>query len=503
MAGVGSYGGGNIDSWTQQIAGSHEARQRNPQPAPPVRQPDPATTSGHFQQPSPQQPQQQDDPWARARAGIEATYLNSTGRQAAAGDADKWLSGQFGHGSGLGDYDKFITAIMSSPEARAYRPAAPTNNNGYQNLEYWQSQGVPAIDMFDPMTGQLKQGWQRTARGYERTGGATGGASNVAGPQNGDFQSWFMGLTQGKAPSPQSLEAMGPMLAQYGIRLGPRNARGFTDGIILPNGQFIDVITSATETGGTGWAWQTGAGGHNGSSGGSGGPGGGGIGGVQLPGSQFNDPHTKMLEELMLARINSLQSGDDAGLQRLMSFLEQRFSDLQGPGRTGAEEEVLRTQALDPIERDRQAARQRLTERLAARGITQESGIFQQALAQLDHEFDGMRAQTQTSMASNEIQRREGSQQMAVNVAMSMYDIPQGRAREALGYAGSLADLGPQRLQLAMQAAGMGGSPQSMFSSLMQMAQLNQNSQLLDQRNSGQLWQGLGSIAAILANSGR
>jgi hypothetical protein len=210
-----------------------------------------------------------------------------------------------------------------------------------------------------------------------------------------------------------------------------------------------------------------------------------------------------MLEELMLARINSLQSGDDAGLQRLMSFLEQRFSDLQGPGRTGAEEEVLRTQALDPIERDRQAARQRLTERLAARGITQESGIFQQALAQLDHEFDGMRAQTQTSMASNEIQRREGRQQMAGNVAMSMYDIPQGRAREALGYAGSLADLGPQRLQLAMQAAGMGGSPQSMFSSLMQMAQLNQNSQLLDQRNSGQLWQGLGSIAAILANSGR
>jgi hypothetical protein len=38
---------------------------------------------------------------------------------------------------------------------------------------------------------------------------------------------------------------------------------------------------------------------------------------------------------------------------------------------------------------------------------------------------------------------------------------------------------------------------------LMQMAQLNQNSALLNQQNSGQLWSGLGSLAYTLMNAGR
>lgn len=48
---------------------------------------------------------------------------------------------------------------------------------GQQDLSYWQSrhdQGLPGApgleDIFDLETGQLKPGWQRTARGYEFTG---------------------------------------------------------------------------------------------------------------------------------------------------------------------------------------------------------------------------------------------------------------------------------------------------------------------------------------------
>jgi hypothetical protein len=66
-----------------------------------------------------------------------------------------------------------------------------------------------------------------------------------------------------------------------------------------------------------------------------------------------------------------------------------------------------------------------------------------------------------------------------------------------------LADLGPQRLQLAMQAAGMGGNPSSNFSSLLGLAGLNQNAALLNQRNSGQLWSGIGQAAYYLSNAGR
>jgi hypothetical protein len=167
-------------------------------------------------------------------------------------------------------------------------------------------------------------------------------------------------------------------------------------------------------------------------------------------------------------------------------------------------------------------------ERLSARGLDPNSGIAQQALLEVDKAFDGMRATSQTTLAVNDVQRREGRQQRADAIQGTLYDIPQARAREqldvfgamellenvmrqeeearsreAIGYGGALADLGPQRMQLAMQAAGMGGNPQGMFNSLMQMAQMNQNSALLNQRNSGQLWSGLGSLAYTLMNAGR
>jgi hypothetical protein len=523
----GSYGGGGVDSWVTQIANSGEAQQR--QPAQEPRQPDPATVNTGFSQP-------QGDPWEQARQGLSNTYQQHLGRQASQDELNNWLSGSYGYGGGLENYDKYVNAIMGSHEARNYRPQGnPNATGGNQTLEYWQSQGVPAIDIFDPLTGQMKAGWQRTATGYGRTG-ATGGTATVSAPPNGDFQSWFMGLTNGRAPSPQSLEAMAPMLAQYGIRLGPRNARGFTDGIILPNGQFIDVITAATETGGTGWSWQTG---------------GGGVGGGQLPGNQYSDPYTQLLEMLMKSRLGQLQqpvndpyrqqllaaqqaraqslgNAAEPAYQALIQRLGSRVQDLQGPGYTGAENEAIRTQALDPIESDRTAARQRVLERLSARGITPDSGIAQQALLEVDTAFDGMRATSQTTLAVNDVQRREGRQQRADAIQGTLYDIPQARAREqldvfgamellenvmrqeeearsreAIGYGGALADLGPQRMQLAMQAAGMGGNPQGMFNSLMQMAQMNQNSALLNQRNSGQLWSGLGSLAYTLMNAGR
>ena len=480
----GSYGGGNTDSYLQQIAGSHEAQQRNPQPqatAPVVGQnPENYTT---------QQPQTGGlDPGFSQ--GLGAAYQQYLGRAATPDELNSWWSGQFGHGSGWSGYNQMREGIRTSGEARGRNDGqAPAPI--YQDTSYWGTQDVKESDIFDTATGQTRPGWTRTAKGYERTGGAGG---NVPGPQNGDFQSWFMGLTGGKPPSPQSLKAMEPMLNQYGIKLGPLNARGFTDGIILPNGQFIDVITAATESGGTGWSWQTGGGGT---------VSGGTNQGVNLPGSQYNDPYTKLYEELVRARISALQGGTDPGYQQLMQYMQQRFQDLQGPGRTGAENEVIRTQALDPIENDRQAARKRTMERMAAAGHTMESGVMQMALAEVDKAFDGMRATSQNTMATDELDRREGRNQRAESLASSIYAIPAARDREAIGYGESLADLGPQRLQLAMQAAGMGGNPQSMFNSLMQMAQLNQTSALLDQQNSGRYWDAFGETAWDLWNAGR
>lgn len=491
-----------------------------------------------------------------ARRGLANVYRQFLGRDPQPGEVDSWLSGAYGYGSGVQDYDKFVTAIMNSPEALAHNaqgqtPTAPPGTPGapatptappagpgvYQDINWWAQHGVAAGEIFDTMTGQLKPGWARTAKGYERTGGAPAGPPG--GPQGGDIQAWVMSQLRG-ASSPQALAALESLLNQRGIKLQKDSAGNVRGRLYLPDGSTVDVVSQWGQP----WTWiNRGTGGGAGGSGGS-----GGAGSPIAP--TFDDPWTKLLEQLLGGRIGSLgqpvfdpnRAAYEQALKdraaalgqaeqpytQLLDYLQKRFTDLQGPGYTGAENEVIRTGALDPIEQDRAAAKKRVIERLSARGLTPDSGIYQQALLEVDKAFDGMRGTTQTALTTNDLNRREDRASRAQTIGAQLVDIPEGRkreqldvfsalemlsnaarqeedarAREAIGYAGAGSDLGPQRLQLAMQAAGMGGNPSSMFDSLLQMAGLNQNSALFANQNQKSLWSGLGSIAAILANSGR
>lgn len=499
---TGVYGGGSVQDRLNQIANSGEAQARKQQ-QPPVL----------GQNPNVSQPQDNTLGFGSADSGygvggvgnpayqnprgdfdrqIGDAYSQSLGRSASPDEINNWWSGGYGYGQGMSGLQSMLGAIRNSGEAQARGPQPNTGGGGTPNQ-----------------------------------------TPNVPGPQGGNFQQWFQSLTQGRAPSPQALRDLEPTLRQYGIRLGPNNARGFTDGIILPDGTFIDVIQAATADGGTGWGWMR--------------P--GPAGAENMPGGQYSDPYTGFLEQLLKGRIGQLGPVNDpnrqmyeamlkqrgqqlatgnAQLDQLMAYLQQRFTDLKGPGYTGAENEVLRTQALDPIERDRTAAKQQLTNRLAAMGHGPESGVFQQAMQQLDNEFMGMRAVTQTQLSTNELGRRENRNQRAEAIGAQIADIPEQRAREqldvfsaldrlsalargeddarsreAISYGGVLSDLGPQRLQLAMQAAGMGGNPAALGGVLSNIAGMNQNSAALNMQNSNSLWSGLGTIAAIIARSGQ
>ena len=525
----GSYGGGSIDDRLNQISNSDEARRRAPQaPQAPV-------VVG--QNPNVSRPQDTSGgPDADYTSRLGAAYQDYLGRQASPDEISSWWSGQFGYGAGAGNFGQAREAIRTSGEARS-RNSGQAPNPTYQDTYHWNAQGVPDADIFDLTTGQLKSGWSRTAKGYERTGGTT---SNVPGPQGGDFESWFMSLTNGKPPTPEQLEALAPMLSQYGISIGSKGNRGWSDTIILPDGRTFDLIEGAGVGAGKKWQWlQNGGPGYT-----------GGVGGGPAPNNQYSDPYTQFLEQLIKSRIGNLQGGYDSSardqygralqnrgdalgqgnkqLDQLLGYLQERFTDLKGPGYTGAENEIIRTGALDPMERDRSAARQRLTERLAARGINQDSGIFQQAMQALDTEFDGMRSLAQGQLAANEIGRRENRNQRAEMIGAQIADIPdqrareqldvfgalenlsrlargedEARSREAISYGGVLSDLGPQRMQLAMQAAGMGGNPSALGSMLTQIAGLNQQGQAYGAQNQQALWSGLGSIAAIIARSGQ
>lgn len=521
----GSYGHGdqtNLDPVLRAIQESDEARQRGTykppapvkgptsdqppvlgQPPPNVAQPQMPASSPTATQtmtaggPPAQLPW---DPaeWQKQAQRINEAYQQYLGRAAEDDEVSNWLQGTYGWGAGPGGVDAMVTGIRTSGEAAAYKPPTPPTNTG----------------------------------------------TDPGAPPKGQEQAWFMNLVQGRAPNPRELEALAPTLAKYGIRLGQRNARGFIDTIILPDGSEWDVIDSATADGGRAWAWYRKDGSTTNTDTTT-----RGLPNVTVPGNQYSDPYTKLLEDLMSGRLNELlqpvqdpmrqqyadamQRRADAlaqaepQYQQLMDLLQQRFTELQQPGYTGAENEVLRTQALDPIERDRAAARQRVTERLAARGLTMESGIAQQALNEVDHAFDAMRAQNQGQLAQNELMRREDRSQRATTIGGQLVDIPQARAREqldvydalqllsasvrgeeqsrrqeAIGYGGALADLGPQRLQLAMQAAGMGGNPSSAVSSLLGVNSMSNQNQFLNSQQSRNFWSGLGALVPILQRAG-
>ncbi len=561
------------------------ARNRQPAHAAPGVPTVPSTPQSSSSKPTPTGQQTSGGPTDDFSNQITTAYQHYLQRAPGPDDVQKWWSGGYGYGSGMAGLPAMIEAIRNSDEARLNAPIEIAGMNDRAGIQkQTSSEGTSTGATFDPtekavFSAAIAQAYQE-ALGRAPSGdeinkwwtGQYGYGTGLAGlpsmlaaiknspearsrPGNkkwgdpgGDYAGWFLNsVVKGLAPTPQSLESLRADLEAYGIKLGEKNAQGFIDKIILPDGSVWDVIESATATGGKRWQFIPDSPG-----GASGGPGGSGpagqVGGGPLPPNQYNDPNTALLESLIKARIGELQGGYDdfyrkqyeAGLQdranslatgnaqldQLMDYLQKRFIDLQGSGYTGAEQEVLRTATLDPIERDRTAAKKRLTERLAAMGHGPGSGVFQDAMLQLDNEFDGIRAIQQTQLATNELARREDRNQRAELIGAQIADIPdlrsreqldvfqaldnlsaivrgedEARSREAIAYGGVLSDLGPQRLQLALQAAGMGGNPAQLGGLLTSIMGLNQNQSQINQSNNNALWSGLGTMAAIIARS--
>lgn len=215
-------------------------------------------------------------------------------------------------------------------------------------------------------------------------------------------------------------------------------------------------------TGGAGAAGGGGAygGGYGGAYGGGGGAYGGGWNAVQGPPwnagrqsfsypavpNQFDDPLTARLENVINQQLTSLEqpqanpaidnliqtishqftnmSGrmngpqSNPALERLNQFLDQQFSELsQTPGYSPEELAIMRTQMLEPIERDRAAGRNRVLERTAARGMLPSSGLNEQDLQMLvDRPAEERRVAAQRDLAINAIDQRRNDLNQAMQV---------------------------------------------------------------------------------------
>jgi hypothetical protein len=139
------------------------------------------------------------------------------------------------------------------------QPAGQTESSGGFNWDQYTGgvTGQPSQQIDPQGTPQVYTG------GYNPNGplyqGNGGGLQPTAAPTN---QNWDQGTFQqqfGSPGTPQELEALESRLNAQGIKVS-RNAAGVAGKIILPNGQYVDVINSAG-AGGKGFQWLTGDGG--------------------------------------------------------------------------------------------------------------------------------------------------------------------------------------------------------------------------------------------------
>ena len=218
-----------------------------------------------------------------------------------------------------------------------------------------------------------------------------------------------------------------------------------------------------------------------------------GIPGVNVPSynAQFDDPSTRNLENWLKFRLDELsQPVNDPTRDRLMKLFDTMITRYQQPAYTGPEQEVLRTQALEPIERDRSAARQRALGNIGARGLDPSSGIAQELLNLVDRGFDQSRATAQNDLAYRQIDEQRardlasvGMAGQAAGLSQTVRNEEQSRRQEAMAIASLLQELPTTALQQALAAAGAGPSPESLAQTAMQLYGIGQN-----QRQQGLSW---------------
>ena len=258
------------------------------------------------------------------------------------------------------------------------------------------------------------------------------------------------------------------------------------------------------------------------------GGGGGGAGTNYGSLRQFNDPYTSQYESLLGSQLGLYQQQQEAmrqaadaaaarraatgpAVDRLTAYINKRVGGLQGPAYTGAEGEVLRTQALDPLERDRTAARQRALEQISARGFDPESGIAQDLLRQVDRAFDEQRTSLQGGIAQKQIQEQRSRDQEAQTLLQYLAMLPDAVARgdldfvsyvqsliaqpgtQSIGVGGELANLGSQRLNDALATLGLGPTAAGVSGGALGLLNAAQQSRLQQQVLNASIWGNVGS----------
>jgi hypothetical protein len=219
--------------------------------------------------------------------------------------------------------------------------------------------------------------------------------------------------------------------------------------------------------------------------------------GMQVPSPtldpQFSDPITKFIEQFAQQRAKQLENPQaGSGQQLLEQALRDISSQFKQGGFTPGEQEVFQTQALDPLEQLRRARKQQVMHELSARGITPNSGVALQMLADVDRQFDGQRSVMQRNIAAQGAQETQQRMLQAVQLLSALAGGENSRLNEAFQYRTVPMNLADRAFSQASSLYNMSGNPLQMAGPLMQLSQMQQG-------RSDNWQETLGYLAAILS----
>lgn len=223
----------------------------------------------------------------------------------------------------------------------------------------------------------------------------------------------------------------------------------------------------------------------------------GGNGGI------FTDPATARWEQGVnygAARLLTPQNNPD--FQPYIDYMRNYFKQLQQPGYTPAQQDLIQTQALDPLERSKQQAIQDVRQRMAGKGV--EGGLVERAVQDVERQFQQQRTTSQSNFATQQINMEQQRAQQAAQVAaatsqaqQAMATNDENRMLQALTLMFSIPQYADQRLSLA-QGTLQQNNPSSLLALMNQInsqnAGNNQNQNAQNNQNMSQLMQLLAGL---------
>lgn len=402
--------------------------------------------------------------------------------------------------NGTGGSSSNITAgpVDTAPYTPPQTPS-PTAAPGAD----WQSQIAGAYKQYlgrDPLAGEADRwatggGGQVTNPGYinqritdlqqttEAKNWATAHPAGAAMPQGNPqqlTQQWFASGNKAAQSQPNSLL---PLVAQlkaagHNVTIAAPSSGGYVKGIML-DGQFVKLLDGSDNP-----IWQVG-----GDS-----PGGGNV---------FSDPATSDWETMLRqvsGQLNTPQQTPD--YNNLVSYLQSYMKQLQQPGYSPAEAEQIQTQSIDPMTHERDNAVQQVIQQYAAKGFRPSDGPVQQAVADVNKQYEQMRTTTHANFATQAAGLTRQNAATAAQVGQGLQTLEQGqqtgnenRALQAVQLMFGIPQMADSRLAAANTT--LGNSNAGANTALQTLLQLRQQNQQQGQWNAQQeqaFWANIGNL---------